>query len=422
MPIAWQPPGSWTGKYTDWPLMPALGTRRGPMSSTEIEEFLKPIQVADELLRLTKDVAPLTYITRQARKESVKDTTFFWFDDDLAPFVVGSATNETTPGTTVTLSTGHVTRVRVNDVLFNPRTGEYMLVTGVNDANNQITVVRGFAGSTATNLNNTDQLVIVAGAWPEGTGAPTFVRTVRRRFENYTQIFKRSFSVTGTQMAVQTLYGPEVAYQERKIIDEFALEIERACIFGVRSRAVDSATGTERRTTDGVLAMLGWSWANSTANCPVLNNTTFNLASWVSFFKEVFWLRPEERRVLIASPELIQRIVLDFSTGVTGQTIFRDQSEKTYGLAINVLQLQFGELNLVPHPLLRAAGKVKGIVLAPSMLAYRYLEANGVSRDIFRQVKPLENQAAEDVMTVNFVAELGFQLRVPEMHGIIFSN
>ena len=78
-----------------------------------------------------------------------------------------------------------------------------MLVTGINS--NTLTVVRGYAGTTAEDLADNQVINILGNAALEGSDKPSARFTNRTRCGNYTQIFAATVEVSGTDMAANQL-------------------------------------------------------------------------------------------------------------------------------------------------------------------------------------------------------------------------
>jgi hypothetical protein len=417
--------GTWRTPYAQWPQAPGVEVVQKPSFGVgDIEGGLIIPNIGPEIRRLTKDIAPFTYLVAELRKEQAFDTQFRWVSDDYAPYAVLKAGAESSPGTSIALVTGHGARVRVNDILFVPRTGERMRVTAV--SGDTLTVVRNWGSALSAPVALADQEVIInAGyAGPEGGTAPNPLRSTKRIMANYVQRFWRSWKQSGTSLNIKLITGEtgERAYQERKMQEELQMEIERAFIFGVPVE--DPTSGVH--TTGGVLHLLGWR-GGTTADCPVLDlNAGFSLGALVSWAKEVSFY-DSSPRVLFASPELIQQIYNGLAS--LSNTPYRWNASVTddrFKLGWSVLDLGFLELRIVKCHTLKFDGtasgsgvagnrRVRGFAVPMDNLAYVVLG----DRDGVRFETPIPNQLQEDAYKVSVLHECGLKLWHPETFGIV---
>ena len=125
-------------------------------------------------------------------------TVHEWVEDSLLPNtdkVNDSTYTNASTDTVFTVANG--SRFRVGDLIRAGTGAEVMLVAGV--AANDLTVVRGYGGTTAAALANNQPITILGNASLEGddAGSPRF--TSRTRAVNYTQIFASTVEVSGSQ-------------------------------------------------------------------------------------------------------------------------------------------------------------------------------------------------------------------------------
>lgn len=196
------------------PLLDALGDPRAPARST-VHEW-----VEDTLLFNT---------------DRVNDTTY---------------TNATTD-TVFTVANGG--RFRPGDLIRVANTSnEVMLVTGV--SGNDLTVVRGYGGATASALANNQAIHILGNASLEGDDASVARFTNRTRVVNYTQIFAATVEVSGSQQAVRPIgITDELDYQKNQRLRELMRDLENCVINGRAAGANPEGTATVRRTLRGIV-------------------------------------------------------------------------------------------------------------------------------------------------------------------------
>lgn len=189
----------------------------------------KKESVVDELLLLNPTQTPMLNLL--GFSEPVTSTTHAWYEDEMF------ATK-----TTVTAAAAvGATVLKVASVEpFRERTiaeigDEYVLVQSVNIVDKEITVVRGYQGTTAAAITANASIEVLYGDGLEGADARDSRFKARTKFDNVTQIFEDTVSVTGTAGAVaqygigeRGLYD----YEKAKVQLALALQLEKAIIGG----------------------------------------------------------------------------------------------------------------------------------------------------------------------------------------------
>jgi len=175
-----------------------------------------------------------------------------WLEDELQPNK--DTVDEAAPGVLTTFGVAHEARFRVGDQVRPGGSTELMLVTGVDAEDHEITVVRGYGGSTVVALANAQVLHILGNAALEGDDAPDARFTSRQRRGNWTQIFSSAVRVSGTDLAVRKLsVSDELDYQKQERLRELLRDLEATVLGGSAPAASPEGSGTVRRTMRGIL-------------------------------------------------------------------------------------------------------------------------------------------------------------------------
>jgi hypothetical protein len=186
----------------------------------------KKQSVVDELLLLNAHQTPLLNLLGFA--EAVTQTSHQWFEDEMIndeTKVNGAVTNV---ATSVVVVDGSI--FRANDVI---KIGEELLkITAV--ATNTLTVVRGYAGTTAAAIADQAKAEFQFVEGVEGADARAARYKARAGKSNKTQIFDDTIQLSGTAQAV-TQFGISdlYEYEKQKKQLELALQLEKALINGV---------------------------------------------------------------------------------------------------------------------------------------------------------------------------------------------
>jgi hypothetical protein len=179
-----------------------------------------------------------------------------WLEDELLPNK--DAVNDFTIADAETESVFDVAngdRFRIGDQIQIEGSGELMLVTNV--ASDTLTVVRGYAGTTAEELVNSSVINILGNAALEGGDRPEARFTNRKRCGNYTQIFTAAVEVSGTDLAASQIgLADEMDYQKQERLRELLRDLENTVINGGMPTATAEGSGSVRRTMKGILSHL----------------------------------------------------------------------------------------------------------------------------------------------------------------------
>jgi hypothetical protein len=179
-----------------------------------------------------------------------------WFEDELLPNK--DAINDSTytdPSADTDFVVDNGSRFRVGDQIQVEGSEELMLVTGINS--NTLTVVRGYAGTTAENLADNQVINILGNAALEGADKPGARFTNRSRCGNYTQIFTATVEVSGTDMAASQLgLADEMDYQKQERLRELIRDLENTVVNGGEPASNPEGSGSVRRSMKGVIQHL----------------------------------------------------------------------------------------------------------------------------------------------------------------------
>jgi Family of unknown function (DUF5309) len=183
-------------------------------------------------------------------------TVHEWLEDSLLPNtdsiqdpVISSPLTETT------FTAGNGNRFQVGDQIQVVGSSEVMFVTDV--SGNDLTVVRGYGGTTAESLVDDSSLRILGNAALEGDDAPASRFTSRVRKTNYTQIFTSSVEVSGSQIASRQIgLSDELDYQKQERLRELIRDLENCVVNGVAATSNPEGSASTRRTMQGIIPFL----------------------------------------------------------------------------------------------------------------------------------------------------------------------
>lgn len=189
----------------------------------------KKESVVDQLLLLNPYQTPMVNLVGFG--QSVANVEHIWYEDEMV--------NQDSTVTGAKLVTDTV--IAVADLEpFRPAqivkvVNELMLVASINTATKELTVVRGFAGTTAAAIAAGAEIEAMFVQGDEGQDARQGRYKPRKRVSNITQIFDDTVELSGTTMAIAQ-WGVDNEYEKEKQKKqlELALQLEKAVINGVQ--------------------------------------------------------------------------------------------------------------------------------------------------------------------------------------------
>ncbi len=179
-----------------------------------------------------------------------------WLEDELLPNK--DAINDDTytdPDVDTDFVVDNGSRFRVGDQIQVEGSEELMLVTGINSST--LTVVRGYAGTTAEDLADNQVINILGNAALEGADKPGARFTNRSRCSNYTQIFTATVEVSGTDMTASQLgLADEMDFQKQERLRELIRDLENTVVNGGQPASEPEGSGSVRRSMKGIIQHL----------------------------------------------------------------------------------------------------------------------------------------------------------------------
>lgn len=285
-----------------------------------------------------------------------KGPKFEWADIDVGTPLSACASTINDSATTLAVTTGTGSMFTINDIIYNRNTKESCRVTNVSGDN--LTIVRGWGGSTAAAITSADVIVLVGNAFSEGSASPDARAYSPTEVYNFTQIFKRAVDATATSEATE-YYGDvnKLSFQKRLEWDQYLLERSRSYFVGRRNE-ITAADGKPLRTTGGLDQFI-------TAN--VYNKSSFTYNYFMEFAKMAYEYGGEEKILVCNSglALLVQQEIL------TNHKISMDISprSKEFGIKISRLSTIYGDMDfMIDQTMNQIYSAPTGFALEPALL------------------------------------------------------
>lgn len=288
-------------------------------------------------------VAPYTggIIARGAWEETAQEEVIWYARDDKSRLTAINNGGAAYTNATTALVVDDSKVFGVGSVVECRATGEFLLVTAIDDATNTITVRRGHGagggGGAAAHANSVaDDAVlehIGVAAAPGGDKLPERWLADSQR-TNICQFFREQANEDGRKKATKLLvadsyFAGQIAARTRK----FYIDLEMSSLFGVYSKTATDANGKRVTTQRGV--------ANS-ANQVTIGGT-MNMATWNGHTRTVFATGSEERVGYFGIE------ALDYVLALYGGKDWREESGDKVGKVVRTITCQGGIIHCVPH-------------------------------------------------------------------------
>lgn len=262
-----------------------------------------------------------------------------WIQDELLGLITSLATAVNSTLTTITITSGDVAEkfadVANQNHIINIDS-EYMLATAT-PATDQLTISRGYQGSTAASHTNEARVWIVSQPTHEGADAGNAVSVTRTRPSNYVQTFRATIEVSGVQEAVRHLGGvtSEMGYEMSKAMMSLANQLEMTIIRGPGAAA--GTKDTNFRVMDSLNTMIDTNRAGSTGSI-----TTTHVETDI----QTIWDAGGTPVVILGSGAVINAISNLYKDRIRSDPMFQIGGQNITGI---INPLAEGMIFLVPH-------------------------------------------------------------------------
>lgn len=339
--------------------------------------------------------APFFALTARTKKESTNDPQYSWWHEpiDQVRLIVSAIDGGATTGTLITVDSTNPTAANLRqnygaadqlvpgDILqVEPAADsatydwEQIIVTQVLSAT-QFVVQRAANGTAADSIADNIALTRIGNAFAEGSAAPASSLRNPIKFYNYTQIFKTTYSLTGTAVETKLRTGDPLANEKKRKLFDHSHVIEQAMLWGTRFEGTDPITGKIRRTTGGLRTMipavnttiLTTNWdialAGSGNNLLEAISPVFEYASPAGMERIAFCGNGALNRINQALLANGSQSALRMSTGI---------SEKVFGMNFRELSFPQGRILVKSHPLMSRHPKFNYSMFIVDFSAIKY--------------------------------------------------
>lgn len=347
----------------------------------------RPKNFREGILRFNpRGTAPIFALTSKAGSKSVDDPEYSWWCEgnvlirlQVNGALLSSDTLVTVDSADPTLSTlganlGTATNLKPGDILLvepasdNATFNHELLEVDSVLSDTQFIVRRGVGGTSAAAISNDIWLTVIGSAYAEGTGVPRAVSRNPIKNNNYIQIFKDTYELTGTADNTNTRTNNGYSEDKRRKSFKHAQDIEWTIMFG-RKAETTGDNGKPKRFMGGLREFI-----------PSGNVTVFGSAVTPSSFLDAiapvfdFDTGAGDERIGFAGNQAL----IELSKIFANEVVYNVQGTVTnYGMDFTKFRLPNGTLMMKSHPLLSRHGLYKKSMFILDFDSIKYVKQKG---------------------------------------------
>lgn len=334
---------------------------------------------------------PFFKMSAGMKKETATDAIITWFEQNYVNNEVSTdAAGYTASVTTINVDDGSL--LRAGDIIENQTTAEYMYITAV--VTNALTVVRGFAGTTASAITAAvHKIQKITNAYEEASSKPESITYLGQPMTNYTQIFRTAWGISRSAKQTAFRTGNPLPKTKSDASWQHAVDIERAALWGRKSWGVKN--DKPFHTTDGILSQIK-------TNVTAAGGTT-NKAQFEDFLQAVFKNnikgQPNERLCFLSNNAL--RVINDIVWAQSKLQFEVTSATDTFGMNIRRWLSPFGSISFMTHPLMNSGTKASKdmYLIHPAAVTKKVMQDT--------TIETYDNQGVDGEFG-GFLSEMGF--------------
>ncbi len=382
-------------------------------TTTQEELVRRSVGLRDKVFQNAK-LSPL-FMMLQAKGRTIKETNqkFEWLETRLNKpvFKVTPANNSATELTVVT-DEDNVTFLTEGSIIKDIKTHEQMRVTKINAK--KITVQRGYGVTSAKEITadtggSAASFVNISVAYPEGSAAPKGTVLLKKDNFNYSQTFRRTLKITRNKL-LQGEYGDDGSSAEsrrkaerNKILRLHQNDIEQSLMFGEPKKDISG--------TDPLYVTGGLFHYIKTNVLSITSPDKFKVGTINEILGAMADKGSAGDKVMLTgsgfNAKLNDNAIKTFAGG-SGNLL------KEYGIALDKIDTEYGELNIMYDPVLSAVYPNSAVIIDLEELLLHFIEETKMDTNI--------QSDGYDGVIDTFLTDCGLEVSNEECHGILTLN
>lgn len=392
--------------------MPTVVSGYRSATPTGIASQRLVIEMQDKIYQYDPSKTPmLHFLSMSAEGSKASAAVYNHLEDEPLPSW-GTLGANLSSGATISITVADSTFIRPGDLIVIPTSivagkPEVLYANGTPADATHFTAIRDWAqvngGVGGTAALSGANFVVIGNVNAEGTGTRTMMQTTEAAIQNFCQIIKTPWGITGTLDATTTYGGPDRVTQAQKAATEHAFEQERTFLFGQKNSRTDATTSRAIRSTGGIYY---WLTTNS-----VNAGGTLTHATMETLCEKVFRYG-SSTKVMLCSRRVMSQ--LDNIAEARLETVAR---QDTYGVQMKRYVSGHGELLVKIHDLLINDYAGSAIVVDMANIQKRFTVNQDGKRDALLRMNI--QLPEEDAVKNEYLSEVGLHVHLEKTHGLL---
>lgn len=295
-------------------------------------------------------------------------------------------------------------------------TGEIVSVNSITNATT-IVVTRGVGTVAAAAIANDVNLYCVGNGYEEGSVRPTSQYILPALVNNYTQIFRNSWSLTKTAAATQMAVGDTNIAENRQDCAAFhAADLEKALFWG--QKFLGTKNGQPLHTMDGLINSVTTLAPGNVTTAAATTNYTQLETMLDPCFTQMSDPKVSNERVLFVGGTAFK--VLNAIGRLNGTYQLMD-GQTSYGLQFKTIKITRGTFHIIEHPLFNSnvdwAKMAVAVDLSSFAIAYM-IGRKTFSEEYNQDGKQVDNGI--DAVGGSLTTECTCEIKMPQANAIIY--
>ena len=396
--------------------MPTVATGLRSATPTGIASQRLIIEMQDQIYQYDPNKTPMLTFLSMSSGSKASAPVFNHLEDEPLPNW-GTLNANLSSGAATSIGVTDTSFIRSGDLILIPTSlaggkPEVVLVTTVASATSLNPVVRDWvnnnAGVGGTAALNGANFTVIGNVNVEGSGTRTLMQTTEAAIQNFCQIIKTPWGITGTLDATATYGGPDRVTQAKKAATEHAFEQERAFLFGTKRNTVDTfgsfgTTGRAIRSTGGI-----YYWLSTNV---VAAGGTLTHATMETLCEKVFRFG-SSTKVMLCSRRVMSQL-----DNIAESRIETVAEQDTYGVKMRRYVSGHGELLIKIHDMLINDYAGSAIVIDMTNVMKRFTVNSEGKRDALLRMNIQAPDA--DAVINEYLSEVGLHVHLEKSHGLL---
>jgi hypothetical protein len=301
-------------------------------------------------------------------------------------------------------------------VLRIPATSELIIVNSVTNATT-IVVTRAVGTVAAGAVALAAVLYQVGNAYEEGSVRPVNQYILPVRVTNYTQIFRNSWSLTGTALETQVIAGDTNVAENRQECAAFhAADIEKALFW--EQKFLGTRNNQPFHKMDGLINVIATYAPGNITTAAATTNYTQLEAMLDPVFNQATDPKVANERVLFVGGKA--RVVLNNIGRLNGTYQIMD-GQTSYGLQFSTIKISRGTFRMIEHPLFNSNPTWSQMAVAVDLSSFKLVYLGNrktQSKEYNLDGTPVDNGI--DAVGGTLTTEVTTEIKVPSANGVIY--